>query len=875
MGNVLRVFWRDVKRIAKVPQAWSVVLFLMVLPSLYTWFNVAAFWGPYDNTSNLRVCVVNEDRGAHDDMLGDLDLGNQIVDQLEDNDQLDWVFVTREEAMDSVRSGDAYAAFVIPESFSEDVTTIVTSDFKQPTLEYYVNEKIGPVAPKITDTGANSLDTTINENFIAAVSSAVASSVDERLDDAVLGVENARGNVYEQLDEVGRTIGDARETLEGLSSDAEAAETKVANAKAALAEAQLKLDSLSQDVETVSGLVGEANSGIVSFSTKAGSALDEGTADASRVSAAVSQAVSNSMNEVLGAKGAIDEAIGASREFSHDYSEVVSLLERLRSEMPDGALDDAAQAKIDDAIARLEESSEGASGASEELAAIASKLDQAARDMKDSSSGVDSTVQSVLDGAEAYRSSLSSDTVPALSSSLSTIATAFGTLKSAIASQSLIMGEAQGALDQLDTTLQLTSQALGDTVGAIASAETEFKALRTDVEALGSASELRELLQDGSIDPAKISEFMMSPTTVKTEKLYPLNAYGSAMAPLFINLTLWIGVFMLMVIIRNDVDDEGIERLTLTQRFFGRGMLLTIIAAAQAIICCTGCLAMGVQCSSVLAFYLTAVVASLSYLAIQYTLSATFQHLGKAICVVLVFVQIPAATGLYPIEMTPEFFRIIYPLFPFTYGINAIRETIGGFYGHAWAFNIGMLLLFLAIFLVIAVAIRPSLTNMNRMFARQVEESDMVIGEASTLPARRYRYTQVLRALSDREEYRREINVRAERFMQAYPTIRQYTVFIGLLVPIIATAVMSILGVDKVIILTTWLGWFLLVVVFAVGIDYLRDNLIHQLTLDDMTDDEVRTLYSARQSYTRVKEVHDKWSDSARQETARRGEADE
>lgn len=875
MGNVLRVFWRDVKRIAKVPQAWSVVLFLMVLPSLYTWFNVAAFWGPYDNTGNLRVCVVNEDRGAHDDMLGDLDLGDQIVDQLEENDQLDWVFVTREEAMDSVRSGDAYAAFVIPESFSEDVTTIVTSDFKQPTLEYYVNEKIGPVAPKITDTGANSLDTTINENFIAAVSSAVASSIDERLDDAVLGVENARGSVYEQLDEVGRTIGNARETLEGLSSDAEAAQTKVANAKATLAEAQLKLDSLSRDIETVSGLVGEANSGIVSFSTKAGSALDEGTADASRVSAAVSQAVSNSMNEVLGAKGAIDEAIGASREFSHDYSEVVSLLERLRSEMPDGALDDAAQAKIDDAIARLEESSEGASGASEELAAIASKLDQAARDMKESSSGVDSTVQSVLDGAEAYRSSLSSDTVPALSSSLSTIATAFGTLKSAIASQSLIMGEAQGALDQLDTTLQLTSQALGDTVGAIASAETEFKALRTDVEALGSASELRELLQDGSIDPAKISEFMMSPTTVKTEKLYPLNAYGSAMAPLFINLTLWIGVFMLMVIIRNDVDDEGIERLTLTQRFFGRGMLLTIIAAAQAIICCTGCLAMGVQCSSVLAFYLTAVVASLSYLAIQYTLSATFQHLGKAICVVLVFVQIPAATGLYPIEMTPEFFRVIYPLFPFTYGINAIRETIGGFYGNAWVFNVGMLLLFLAIFLVIAVAIRPSLTNMNRMFARQVEESDMVIGEASTLPARRYRYTQVLRALSDREEYRREINVRAERFMQAYPTIRQYTVFIGLLVPIFATAVMSILGVDKVIILTTWLAWFLLAVVFAVGVDYLRDNLIHQLTLDDMTDDEVRTLYSARQSYTRVKEVHDKWSDSARQETARRGEADE
>ena len=55
MRNVFRVFWRDVKRIAKVPQAWLVVLFLIVLPSLYTWFNVLGFWDPYENTRKLPV----------------------------------------------------------------------------------------------------------------------------------------------------------------------------------------------------------------------------------------------------------------------------------------------------------------------------------------------------------------------------------------------------------------------------------------------------------------------------------------------------------------------------------------------------------------------------------------------------------------------------------------------------------------------------------------------------------------------------------------------------------------------------------------------------------------------------------------------------
>ena len=85
MGNVFRVFARDVKRVAKVPAAWLVALFLIVLPSLYAWFNVIGFWNPYENTGNLRICVVNEDAGTHDEVLGDLDLGSQIVDQLKDD----------------------------------------------------------------------------------------------------------------------------------------------------------------------------------------------------------------------------------------------------------------------------------------------------------------------------------------------------------------------------------------------------------------------------------------------------------------------------------------------------------------------------------------------------------------------------------------------------------------------------------------------------------------------------------------------------------------------------------------------------------------------------------------------------------------------
>ena len=109
---------------------------------------------------------------------------------------------------------------------------------------------------------------------------------------------------------------------------------------------------------------------------------------------------------------------------------------------------------------------------------------------------------------------------------------------------------------------------------------------------------------------------------------------------------------------------------------------------------------LGVQVASVPLFFLTAVFASLTYLCIQYALSVLFQHIGKGLCIILIFVQIPGATGLYPIEMTPDFFQAVYPVFPFTYGINALRETIAGFYGFQWGGEMGMLLLYFLVFFV-------------------------------------------------------------------------------------------------------------------------------------------------------------------------------
>lgn len=844
MGNVLRVFWRDVKRIAKVPPAWLVVVFLIVLPSIYTWFNVIGFWNPYENTGNMRVCVVNEDKSVEDETLGHLDLGAQIIGELENNDQLGWSFVDREEAMREVESGEAYAAIVIPEDFSADMTTILSGDFQRPQIEYYVNEKLGPVAPKITDTGATTLDTTVNDAFVSTVSATVASTIDEKLAESKGDLETAKGSAVSKLEQGSSGVADAREALSNLATSADEAIGKVDLAKQSLSDAKNAAVLLSSSLGQASAITGEVNTGLVTFSTSMGTVLDHGSTLLSQTSSQTNSAIGQTANGIVAAAGSVDAALERGQAVVQENAQIIGVLRTLQQSLPDGEGKQAIGNVISDLETKNAQSQQTLDG----LATLSSDTSALATSVSDASGSVDTAVQQTLGAVDGYRSTLSTTTIPAISSGLGDMGTAANGLSTTVSNQVLLIDQTSAVLDDLKTTLGLSADALRQTDELLSGLQGDLDTMKTDLAALGTSDALGDLVGEDGIDSEKIADFMLSPTQVETEELYPLNAYGSAMAPLFINLTLWIGVFMLMVIMRIEVDDESVRNLSITQRFFGRWLLLAIMVSLQAIVCCAGCLFIGVQTTNAPAFFLTAVLCSLAYLSIQYTLSTTLQHVGKALCVILVFVQIPGATGLYPIEMTPSFFQAVYPLFPFTYGIGAMRETISGFYDGAWMHDAGILLLFLVVFLAIGALARPYLTNLNHLFARQIEESDIVNGEPVQLPERRFKMAELLRVLADRAEYRSLIAARAARFMRMYPKFKMGAIVVGVLVPVVVTVIFALTETEKVVMLTGWLIWLVVIIAALIIVEFIRDNIRRQASLESMSDEEVRTLYSQRNS---------------------------
>lgn len=839
MRNVWSIVARDVRRLLRVPAAWVIVFGLAVLPAFYAWVNIIGFWDPYGNTANVQVSVANLDAGTDKEPIAGTNLGDQIVASLQGNHELGWVFADEDSAMEDVRSGRSYAAIVIPEDFSDRLAGLIAGDDERPALEYYVNEKASPIAPKVTDTAANTVDRQVNATFVSTVSEVVVQAVNQAGDQVSGDADAAHADVD-------RALADAQDAVAAVRS--RIAEVTDLDAGAVTQEARAALgdvDRLGTDAANaltgVSDLLSATQTSLGANVAAASTAFDTGNSLLSQANAQASGALASASGAIVTAGGQVGGTLAALQDVIDRNTGLLEDLRALSGTLPDSSAD------IDQTIDQLQRANESLSGTIETLTTLNDTITATASDTGDLADSLQTATQQALTASAQARSTLNAQAWPQLNTGLGGLAAASGTLGGQLTAQGTLDDQALLIVDQIEQALRQTQSALTDTDKALAGVETRLGTLRTDLGSLSSANMMDALFGgDGALDEREITDFMRSPTVLDEKAVYPVNSYGSGMAPLFTNLAMWAGVFMLVALMKLETDDEGVEDLTATQAYLGRWLLLAVMAAAQGLVVTIGDLVIGVQTVSPVAFVATGVIASVTYSAVAYMLATTLLHVGKALIMVMIIVQIPGAGGMYPIEMMPEFFRALHPFFPFTYAIDALRETIGGFYGDVWWTSMVHLLVFAAIAFAVGIGVRPRLANVNRLFARQIAQAGILNGEPVTLRGHEYPIGQILRVLGDRAEYREAIVQRAAAFEDLYPRLRRGATIAGFVVPIILAVTFSLTTDAKLAMLGAWTVWVLLIIAFLMGIELMRDHLRRQVELGNLDDEEIRVQLALR-----------------------------
>ncbi len=838
MEKALQIFRRDLRRILRNPVAVVVTLGVCVIPSLYAWLNVLANWDPYKNTQGVSVAVANNDRGAEVAGMGFVDAGDMVVQELGENDQLDWQFVDESEAVDGVTSGRYFAAIVLPETFTQELSGVLSGDVSSPKVTYYVNEKLNPIAPKVTDTGANTIESKIDETFVATASKVVIEKMQGAGDQVSASANEAAEGAGSRLREASGTLSDLEEKIAGARETISSARTTASSAAGTLDSLAGAADGASTTLAEATDELASARSGRAGLARSLSTTLAEASSLATGVSGRTNAAIGTVSGRVAAAQSTVDGYLAQARGLNEENKALLDQLDEITPSVGeslrprwDALLEElrGRQEADERLVASLQTASDGLKADAAAVSGLSSTIDGA----------VGTTSSSVLDAQVA----LTSTALPALDGALDSLSSAAGGLAGGLGGVRPTIEQAEAVLAQLDGTLADADEALGLTQDELASVREALDGVATDVAAVQSSEALARIDELGRTDASAVAAFMSSPVTIDERPVFPVANYGSGVAPFYTNLALWVGGFVLVAIYKVEVDGEGVGRFKPWQGYFGRWLLFVALGELQGLICCLGDLALGIQCVSPALFVLAGLVESFVYVNLIYAFSVAFKHVGKALCVLLVILQIPGSAGTYPIEMMPGFFQAIHPWLPFTYGIDAMREAVAGAYGSYFATNLLMLLLFLVPALVVGVALRRPLINVNVLFDRRLADTDLMICERYGTEVEHYRLALFARTLMHSEEYRRRLARSLERFGRRYPQIQRRG-FVSLLALPIGLAVAMFVSSQpaKLPLFVLWIVTIVALCALLIVTEYLHDSLERRMAVASLTTDEVFSL---------------------------------
>lgn len=850
--KAFQIFKRDILRLLKNPVALVITIGVCVIPSLYAWYNIVANWDPYGNTANIKVAVANNDQGTSNEYVGELNAGDETVSKLKENDQLGWVFTDADAAVEGVKSGEYYAAIIIPDDFSTNLTSMLTGTFTQPQLEYYCNEKKNAIAPKVTDTGAQTVEEQINETFVATVSETLVEKIQNAAGDLDAQGAETQGGILENVQRSSQALQDVRDALAGMQKTIATSKEAGAKADETLSALSGQIPSLVNALDKGDALLASARTSSRNFASSLNTTLSHGLTQMGKASSNANVAVGKLSGAISAAGGKVDGALADVQMVINDVNRIIIDIREIT-----GIDSGLVLSALEEQLAELQTLKDALQDQSTDIQNSAGAIAGAV-------SSLDSATQQGISAMEGVQQDMASTVLPQLSQGMDSFSEVSGDLTGVVASLEPTIAQARGVLSQLTTALDQASSTMSQADSSLEKLQGTLSTAANDVVALRASESLDKLDEILGASSADLADFMSSPVTLTTKAVYPVSNYGSGVAPFYTNLALWVGGCVLIAIIKLEVDGEGIGAFTATEGYFGRWLLLVVLGFVQAFIVCCGDLVLGMQCLRPELFVLAGIFTSFVYVNIIYALASAFKHIGKALVVILVIVQIPGSSGMYPIEMMPGFFQRLHPLLPFTYGISAMRETIGGMYGMDYAINLGVLAVFLAVALFIGVKLRTLMLNLNLLFDKELERTGVMICEKDDRPRERFSLRWALRAMLDTAGYREDLILRAARFEERYPKLIKagFMLVFGLpVVLFILTATLDLEIEGKIIMLVLWIVSVILADTYMIVVEYIRESMQFQLRIAELPDDalvnEIRSHTTVLPGSLAVKVAHD------------------
>ncbi|KQQ89984.1 YhgE/Pip domain-containing protein [Arthrobacter sp. Leaf137] len=632
--TVIRLARSELKRMTGGLLPKLTILALTMVPLLYGAVYLYANWNPYGHLNNLDAALVVEDTGAGSSDGTRLEAGAKVADSLVEGNVFHWIPVESSAAADEGVSSGAYAfALKIPKDFSANLASPGSFDSaSQAMLNVTTND------------ANNYLLSTIVDKLTTAVHTTVATEVGEETANQLLtGFGTIHTQMVKAADGAGQ-LADGVATLRDGTVTLHQGTTDLSSGASQLEAGQLKLrDGANQLTDGA----GQLSSGLSVLKDKTGSLPTDSqtlASGAAQVAAGNAQ-LNTKIQDVATQLEAADKGLRA---------RVVESNSRL---VASGVL---TQEQANAILADFD-----AAATSNPVAAAKAKLQTDA-----------AQIQQLADGSEA------------VSVGAAQLAAATPALKDAI-------GQASSGADKLHTgaaTLATGEQAALDGTSSLAAGAQKLDSGAAQLaDGAGTAADGSRTLADeigkgaGQVpnpDDAQkdnLSRVMADPVAVSNVSQAKANSYGAGLAPFFLTLALWIGIFMLVQAMRPITHRALASNAPSWKIALGGWLPFLAVSVVQAsLLTLVVNVALGLNPAHPVMMWLFMLAAAMAFSALIQGIVALLGSPGKLVVLILLVLQLVSSGGTFPWQTTPQPLHVVHEILPMGYVVTGMRHLIYG-----------------------------------------------------------------------------------------------------------------------------------------------------------------------------------------------------
>lgn len=757
MKNAFRIYKNDINKIRTNWVARLMIIVIIIIPSMYSLINIKASWDPYANTGGIKIAVVNEDKGTIYKEQN-INLGNDLVNKLKDNDKLGWVFTDNESAKRDLILEKYYAIIEIPENFSEDAATLVDKNIKKPRLIYTVNEKKNAIAPKMTDSGINTVKNELDENIIKTVSAILFRICNEKgidIQDNRTKLRKIVDNVYELdenmaelealldtaangTEELAKVLNKTNDMLPTLSDTLESSEDFLNNSKSLLDNIQGELSDISpiirQDLVKSENVLDNSS---VELKNLDGNILPEvaektllnvrDTAKATKETLSDVEYKLNSIKKFINKLSKIEIQVPSFGDGTTSSDKLNSLQKQLGKQID--ALN-SMQDNLKDISKIISDTTDKLSTIQDKLQIVIDKSDEEldkinkegldTQTLKDIIKVVDEVHTLVADILDSYDSEI-----------VAGVEKDINLIRSILDNSLDIVGEGIKTLPDVENLLNVSQDAVQLSRDEVNNLKNKFPEAKDKVHKL--AEKLREKDEDDSIDELldmmtsnweNQSDFLAGPVEIQDNRLFPWTNYGTAATPFYTVLCLWVGGLIGSALLALGAPEfEDGAKIKPYEMYLGKLLMFLSIGVCQAVIASSGALFI-LKSHSIhpVMTILYSIFVSVIFIIMIYTAASLLNAVGKAIMVVLLVLQMAGTGGNFPIEVSPIIFQKIYPYLPFTYAISGMRQVMAGIVYSIFLRDIEILSIYAIVLLIIGIFLKGTF---NKLTTKTTEKLNM------------------------------------------------------------------------------------------------------------------------------------------------------